>query len=314
MVRDVLKAAGVPSTVQNWGSLLDSRIEPAIREGKLSVKALIDLLAQSEEHGQQHIFLYKADAGAMATLLDVNRAGSWARKHGLALGTTNLHDLPNAPTIASVRFEKRAGLDCLVVKVIEKRIWKKFMGETTSGNLITRTWERVEDRAVNIARLGAEGTLELRVYSQKNTSKYGDDLAQFWALLSGLLPKGAFNEFSLGKAKDKLWSKRKELRNEIRYSDSVLRNENGTVITAASSSEKKSLYDDESAGETVDTFMKGTGYCDNSNVWWIGRDNGRPSKDIHVHLAGEINEFAIPGHCSKKDYDFVLSRILSHGR
>jgi hypothetical protein len=35
---------------------------------------------------------------------------------------------------------------------------------------------------------------------------------------------------------------------------------------------------------------------------------------VHVLLGGDMNEFAVTAACTKADYEFVLDRILRHGR
>lgn len=310
-----LKLHNVPHTIPNWDALLEKRLLPALEENRMTVGDLEALLADAEEHGRQHVFVYQTDKAYAADLLGREKLSKWAKKVGLDLDALDLQDLPDEQLVTSVRLETERGAPQLVIKAVEKRIYYQFIGEKTDGDKLTKTWHREEQRAVNVCRLKANGMFEIRIASRKNTTKYKEDIQAFWELLDGLTGAGFFKQFSLQKAKTNLERQKLQLKSEIRFSDSILRNDNGVVLTAAAGSHQANLFDDPGASDSFQAFIRRNGYCDQSNIWWIKQKEGAPpEKDIHVRLAGEINEFAITASCSKADYNHVLNRILHHAR
>ena len=105
-------------------------------------------------------------------------------------------------------------------------------------------------------------------------------------------------------AKNAIFNKRQELMGEIRYSDSKLRNEYGTSLTAATGRDAANLVDDPGAESGLAGFLEHGGYCDELNIWFLSE-----VKDTHVRFTKEINEFVVTAQCSRADYEHVLARI-----
>jgi hypothetical protein len=170
--------------------------------------------------------------------------------------------------------------------------------------------ERV--RAVYIARLHSDGLLEVRIYSHRSggARAYKEDVNQILASLVGMVDPAKTKVVSLQKLKDALWSRRASLQGYVRYSDSELRNEHGSRLRGATGREEADLFDDPATEASMETFgEKSDAYCESLNVWWKTQKDGRPSKDIHLWLAGDENEFAINQQCSRADYEHVLSEL-----
>ena len=136
-----------------------------------------------------------------------------------------------------------------------------------------------------------------------------------------ILPRRDFKELPILKAKNNLWRNREKLRSILRYSDSSLRNPQGTVLTAATGAEQMSLFDDVGASRSLDEFLKYDAFCDSSNVWWLKGNTPKniaslavPSKDVHMFLSGAPHEFALTAKCSKQDYEYVLDQIRRNNR
>lgn len=305
-----LKAKGLPYSVNTWKDAFERRVIPALKEGKLTRADLIGLLRQVEEYGRQHVFLYRTTPVKSSQLCNPVYIRSELGKLGREdlMDKSVVLDRPNDLTLVDVRIEQVTDGNLLVVKAIEGRLYREFIGEERDGNKITRTYQEIDARAVNVARVHPDGLMELRVQSY-NSSDYDEHVADFWSLLNPIVPQAMFEAESISPAKQYLWKYKKKLESKIRYSDSRLRNKVGTVLSAATGDAQASLYQDNGAVESLDTFLKGDAYCDKSNVFWIKADNGIPSKDIHIMLDGKINEFAVTAACNKTDYEFVLSEI-----
>lgn len=318
VVGHFLRQRGLASSASGWRFLRDNRILPALEQNKITVNDLISLLRDAEEHGRQHVFLYRVDRNHVGALLARNRVQAALRRHGLTrlLETPRILDQPDEPTVSDVRWET-ANIDLsLIVKVIEKRRYRKLISQREEGNRLFVEYEFYDERAVNVARLHHDGILELRIGTHTNSSKYDSDIERFRQIVAPIIPLDGFREWSVQKAKNNLWTKRAESRTSVRWSDSRLRNDNGTVITAATRDMEASLDDDEGAASSVDAFMEhADSRCEASNIYFIkGPPEGTPSKDIHVILAGQLNEFALTANCNERDYNYVFNEIKRHNR
>jgi hypothetical protein len=58
--RRFLKSRDLPFSAGSWKEMLETRLERYLEDGKLTEADIASLLGTIEEHGRQHIFLYKA--------------------------------------------------------------------------------------------------------------------------------------------------------------------------------------------------------------------------------------------------------------
>ena len=267
-------------------------------------------MREVEEYGRQHVFLYKTSKTQSLQLTNA----SYIRGQLAELGREDLMDKPpvldrpDELTLADVRIEPVVGGNRVVVKTIERRSYRRFIDEEQHGNRITRTYEVIEDRAVNVARLHPDGMLEMRIQTHASND-YSEPIESFWSLVNPIIPQRQFQQLSVSPAKQYLWTHRKTLAQKIRYSDARFRNGAGTSLSAATGDAQASLYDDNEAAASLDTFSKGDAYCDKSNVFWLKQDNSPPSREVHTLLEGKINEFVVTATCTRADYEYVLNEL-----
>lgn len=249
VVSGFLKSKGATHSASSWGDMYEKRIQPALEEHKISEADLLGLLRDAEECGRQHVFLYKVGGNKAIELIDRTRVTKLAQQNKLSdlLTSPKILDQPSEPTIVDVRWSSSSTqVDlALIVKIVETRVVQRFLDESSKGNLITRNYEQVHERAVNLARLHRNGLLEIRLGSHSNSSNYRHDLKRIWQRLSFLINESEFIPISLSTAKNKLWHDRAALTDLIRYSDSTLKNDHGNVIKAASGSDISNLFLDE---------------------------------------------------------------------
>jgi hypothetical protein len=201
-----------------------------------------------------------------------------------------------------------------VVKEIEPRTRRKFLRDEIKDGHFHRIYTNEQQRAVNVAKLHRDGLLELRIASHANSSKYDGDLIRFWRQITDFFPYREFKPQSLTTAKDELWEARGELRELVRYTDATVCNVAGNLLRAVTGSERNDLSGDDAIGQSLDLLMDQDkdAYCADANLWF--RKSAHLSTDVHVILNGEVNEFALPAHCSEEDYKYVLSQIRFFNR
>ena len=162
--------------------------------GKITRNDLISLLRDVEEYGRQHVFLYKTSKTNGLQLTNTNSSASNKRFRSGALSDhPPVLDRPNDLTLADVRVEPVQGGNRIVVKAVEMRLYRKFISEERHGNRITRIYEEIEDRAVNMVRLLPSGMLEMRIQTLECRAYYSNQIAQFWSLINPILPQLNFS-------------------------------------------------------------------------------------------------------------------------
>lgn len=310
VVTEFLKAKKLTHSASSWDDMKNKRLLPAIASHLVSEQELIELLRSAEECGRQHVFLFHCSKDTAATLMERSRVTNALTRQNLQdlLTQARVLDQPSEPTIADVRWVV-AGIDTeLIVKIIETRVSQRFVGETRLGNQISRNYEEILERSVNVVRLHRNGLLEIRLGSHSNSTRYASDLMLMWRRIDFLLSESDFTPISLLRAKNKLWTDRATLSRIIRFSDHTLVNDNGNTIRAATGTDNCDLLSDDGVVESLEVFLDHDAYCDSSNIWFKTALPG-PSKEIHVLLSGELNEFAVPAHCSPTDYQYVLDQL-----
>ncbi|MGB6104596.1 MAG: hypothetical protein WBF88_12215 [Pusillimonas sp.] len=310
-IQEFLKTKGLPFS-GTWDELRDKRLIPAVEARTCTVAELIDLLRSAEEHGKQHVFLYKCEPQDAVVTMERGRIrAELARRNQVnVLEQPAILERPLTPTIVDTRW-KTGTIDlAMVIKEVETRESQHPLREERSadGMILTKTYELRRERAVNLVRLHHDGFLEMRISARSTGStKYRQDVGMFWARLRGLLNQANFRPVALAEVKARTLSDRDNLGDRIRFSNSNLRNEDGTTMTVSSRGIDADLYGDSGAANGIKAFLDEDGYCEGSNFFF--RKNNDLSKDIHVVLTGEPNEFAITADCSEGDYEYVLNQI-----
>jgi hypothetical protein len=315
VVSEFLKSKGLRHSAGSWDEMRDKRISPAIGRQKLRVSDLIELLAEAEEYGRNHTFLYQGKQTDVQRLVSRSHFMTISKRLGYtaALDGAILVDLPDKPTLTEIREDTSNERPCWVFKIIETREEREFVEEKAVGDRIRREYKVNRVRAVNVARLHKSGFLEIRIQSHTNSTLYAADLNGIRTLLRDYLPPDLFKPVSLSKAKKALWDSRTAKDRKIRFSDSIMRNDYGTTIAASTGTEQADLFKDSGASGSIDHFLDHGAYCDSENVWWLPHDPVT-DREIHMLLSGESHEFAITAACTRTEYEYVLNELRNLNR
>jgi hypothetical protein len=308
VVSDFLKSKNLASTASGWKELEEKRIIPAIESGKLSLDELMKLLSSSEEHGRQHVFLFKTSPNKAEMLFNEANIRESLKKNGAetVIEKPIFFNEPEEMKISEARIDD----EYILIKYIETKISMKPVGTETEGNILKKVYEIHKERGVNILKLHRDGLLEIRIGSHRSSGGYANALKSFKKNAEGFFPMEYFTYLSVSKLKSNLWDKRDELEGKIRFTNWTLKNDYGNSLQASSSSIKDDLRTDEGLQSSLETFIESDAYCDSTNLYFLeGEGASLPSTEIHILLTGESNEFAITKHCDQKDYEYVLSEI-----
>jgi hypothetical protein len=319
-IQSFLAERELPRSASAWEELFSERILPALKSGKITESDLIGLLRESEEYGTQHVFLYKTER--FAQIQDRRRVRKILKARGIedVLERPQFVNMPDEPTIVDVRsLDSRDG-STLVMKVVQTRELERVEPDPDQEDRLRII--RTPMRAVHVLRLNPSGLLEMAVESHSGPRaagarglrryRYNEDVDELWTICGDVFPRDDFELVPLTRVKANLWKKRRELSEEVRFSDVAGRNEAGSILRMATGDLEDDLSSDTSASRSVDVFAR-RAIFDRSNIYFRKRDP-LPSREIHVLVGGMINEFAVPASCSKDDYDYILGRLLYHNR
>lgn len=310
VVGEFLKTKELAHSAGSWQDLEEKRILPALRSRKITLKDLNQLLAEGEEFGRSHVFLYQATKSDVERCMDPKQIAKTCERLKIedALREVIIEELPDKPRITQIRPETVGSRCAWVFKIVEKREERNLIEESTEGDTVTKKYRIRFVRAVNVAKLHESGMLEIKIQSRQNSNQYDTNISQAWTQLRDFLPTNKFAELSLRRAKARLLDDRISLKSKIRFTDSTLKDTNGNTIIASTGAETEDLFEGSSVGQSLDQFQKHGAYCDSSNIWFRERD-GTIAREIHVLLSGRGNEFAINGSCSRTEYEYVLNEL-----
>lgn len=308
VIKDFLKSKNV-SYSGTWSDLLNKRIIPAAKERAFKVGELYDLLAAAEECGRQHIFLYKLPENITVNfsrekLEPIVRRSEFSN----LIDQPTVVDTPTELTICDIRWDGST----FVMKGVDQRISYKSIGNTVTDSKLIKEYSIEKSRAVYVAKVNQNGLCEVRVSSNSNSSDYEDEIRMFLRKASSLFSPNNILDYPLNlqHAKSRMWDDRLNLSESIRFSDATLRNGQST-LRAASGSRDADLLTDSKVAKSVEEFSGDDVYCDSNNVFFKPiKDKEIPSKEIHVYMTGEFNEFVISAACNHNDYVYVLERML----
>lgn len=314
--KNFLKEKNLSFSAVTWKDLFEKRVLPAIDVGTLTLTDLHNFLREVEEHGRQHVFLFRCVGDRKTVMLGAKRISDITKEQGLeeiALAPLAVM-LPNRPQLVDIRWDtcSHGGqvYKALVIKQVETRSTFQFVGQVVDPitGFITKRYEPVKSRAINLARMHSDGTLEIRLASHKNSTQYTETLAAFQSAISPWLPLGEFEELSLNVAKAACLNKREELSSLIRHGGHTLRNDSGTTLTARSSSPSDDVLADDAAEKSLDSFLETDGWSESAQIYFK-ISSADEKREVLVLMSSATNEFAIPYNCSNKDYEYVFGQI-----
>ncbi len=316
VAKDFLKEKNLPHTAGTWDELFDKRVLPPLGVGTLTTGHLQDLLREVEEHGRQHVFLFKCKPERALLMLDAARVQRVTNEQQLSdiMRVPLALELPDCPQLVDLRWVNCAYAGkvnrTFVLKQVETRTSFEFSGQIKDPKtgVLMKSYIPVRSRAVNLARLHPDGTLEIRLASHKNSTQYIETLLSFRAAIEPWFMASEFEELSLKKAKQEVWEQRAILTNKIRHGGHTMKNDTGTTLSARKSSPNDDVLQDEAAEASLESFLAEDGYCESSYIYFkVG--SGEEKREILVLLSGTSNEFGVPLTCNRDDYEYVFEQI-----
>jgi hypothetical protein len=116
-----LKSRNLPFSAGSWKQMVETRLQRNLDDGKLSEADIASFLGTVEEHGRQHVFLYKsAHVDHLFSMASLRRL--LAKSSQLpSLNEPRVAELPELPVISEIREDRRGKERAIVAKVVETR-------------------------------------------------------------------------------------------------------------------------------------------------------------------------------------------------
>lgn len=317
-----LRSKGLEHSSGNWKDMVDARLRPAYEEGKLSLEDLRQFLGEVEEHGRQHVFLYRLKGDQeVAGLFDEQRLNQIIQSSRIVsnLGLASLVNMPDKPTITEVRYDDRGDARCLVVKMVETRQSLSNRQEKESRGKLVVSFDRRPYRAVNLLRICSNGFAEVRIFSHRDVMAYEHAAENMWAACRPLIGNLRFDPDRLDALRDGLWRKerRRAVGRQFALRNTDHKNAAGNRLRASASAVGATMFDDSALAASVDQFhaAKDQVQCERAAV--VLRASGSEEKlvrDLNLIFHGAPNEFTIAAKVTRNEYEFVLDAILANNK
>lgn len=316
--QEVLRRANRHFTAPNWETFFEKRLKPAIAEKAISVDDVAALLRDSEEHGRQHVFLYRMPPATVAVLLNQPTLEKALQKEGLLQTLTNPRILeePDQPTFVETRLEFSPTKTpiALVVKRVSIKEALHFREERRTNMRLIYEYDIEKARAVDLVKVRHDGLCEVRIQAHKG-AKYAKEASALLLALGPILAPQHLQRVPLSKAKDVMVEKRADFAGRVKFSRSVLRNSQGTTLAASVGMETDNLFEDKAADKSWQAFLGPKTHCDANNAFLnAGKDEDGKDIWVHVLIEGEPNEFILTAQCTMREYEHALAELRFFGR
>jgi hypothetical protein len=285
-----------------------ARIRTGTKTGNLNVEALVSLLEEIEEHGNQYVFIYDIDLEKAGKSLDpasVSEALTANERRSILNTVRIIEDPPENATLISVRTTSNP----IKVKWIEKRLLRRHIGETIRGYQLTIQYHLEPARAIDSAVMSREKKRAYLCVQRVETGirEYKVHLKDMVDRLKRFLDPESLIPYDLGKLMKDLANKSVP---EARLRRHQARDQNGRLFDATSANETDDLYSGGGIYDAARQHYSGSLTDLHVNVYW--KPNGAELKrEIHTIFPYRnfANAVVFTQRCSKIERDYVVSRI-----
>jgi hypothetical protein len=315
-VVELLKQHQLPHS-GTWKQVRD-HLESATENGQITMSDLVAFMERIEEHGDQYAFFYDVDPAKASRLRNSTQLTAALTELGRAgvLNNTSVIASPTStPVLVSVRpTVGNNGISKIKLKWVQKRTFRRQIGETTSGNIVTVKYQIYDVRAVDIAEFDFEAN-RAHLFIQKVGSSIREQKNPLEAMLNRLKPTflqdDALGPLDLGPVLKKL---NDENFTEARRRRCQARDAAGNIIDVTSATEENDIFDPGLYKSGRDNYS-GSLTSLHANAYW----RAVPEKlDREIHLIFPYRNFSnaavLTQRCLPSERGYVLSRVEAIAR
>ena len=195
-VQDFLQSKEVPHS-GTWTTVRD-KIERGLRAGKITKEELVSLLEDIEEHGDQYIYLFELAADNIARI-KTRTAFEALLTPQEREKTLDRVTVVESPQESPILVSSCHSAEKVKLKWVQKRSFRRPLGETVKGDIATVRYQIVSDRAVDIAILDLNpGMATLCIQKiEPGIRDYGKQLKSLFERLARFVDPEAFTPLDL---------------------------------------------------------------------------------------------------------------------
>lgn len=322
---EILKKHKIRYSGHNKSDLLKS-IKLNLMHNTSSIDTIINYIDEIEEHGNQHVYLYKCNNNYLKQLA----SEEYVKKILTENGVINLYNnskvvfLPEKPVLSSVKHDKnQLKFKWVVKKESNKLVYcgttegefdkqvKSYLsnhledGINSDDELEIKISRKLIHRSITIFSIDLiSGYAELKIHKLHSGSNYSEIQQEYLNKLEKFIDVDHFEGSNItsvfgGLSGNKDILTRKE-------TDKVIR---GGTMNLTSSNRKSGIRNDKVLNRAKDA-VKDEVYPNYGSYYFEA--NGTIKKSLHVTLYQEDNRIGIHRICDKPEVDYVLSRIRDY--
>lgn len=295
--------------------LIEENLRKAVEAGAISLDKVYNLIRESEENGNQHVFYYRR-SGQPGTLDDVATrlwGAQWQKKMDLPRADLVENDFIFAdlhPWNATLKPHD------WVLKIYGHEYVDRYTDviKPIGENRFTHEFVREARRIVIVVRWNNPGILEVRIPQTESKKRVKQWLQKAWLMIAPACPPTEYAPWKLTKARGRMIAEQKSNEKVYRLNHTRVEDEDHNIGTFECHDPQGHLFAQQRMVESVKKLIDG-GECTNLRVLWLTGNNPNPSRELHTLIGhNESNEIVIGGYCQSRDVDYVTDQLRHFSR
>ena len=295
--------------------LIETNLRKAVEAGAIPLDRVYNLIRESEENGNQHIFYYRR-TGQPGTLDDVGTrlwGAQWQKKMALPRADLVENDFIFADLHPWNTILKPHDW---VLKIYGHEHVDKYTDiiKSLGANRFTREFVREARRIVIVVRWNNAGILEVRIPQTESKKRLKQWLKKAWEMITPACSQTEVTPWNLKKARGRMIDEQKSNEKIYRLSHTRVEDMDHNIGTFECHDPQGHLFAQQRMVDSVQELIEG-GECVNLRVTWMTGNNPNPSRELNTLIGhNESNEIVIGGYCQSKDVDYVTDQLRHFSR
>jgi len=291
--------------------LIEKNLKTAVEAGAIPLDKVYNLIRESEENGNQHIFYYRR-TGQPGTIDEVATrlwGANWQKKMDLPLAELVENDFIFADLHPWNEALKPFDF---VLKIYGHEFIDKYTDviKEIGENRFSHEFYREARRMVIVVRWNNPGILEVRIPLTESKKRRMQYLEKTRLMIAPAFPPSEYSPWKLAKARGRMIEEQKKYEKVYRLNHTRVEDEVHNIGTFECHDPQANLFAQQRMVDSVETLIDG-GECTNLRVLWLMGKNPNPSRELHTLIGHnkETNETVIGGYCQSKDVDYVTDQL-----
>jgi hypothetical protein len=292
--------------------IVREKIVQGLKARKIAQNELIGLLEDIEEHGDQYVYLYDFDLAEAPRIKDrpsFERLLTDTERQRTLDKVAVIENPSAAPTLVSAYYNAEQ----LKLKWVQRRSFRKPLGETTEGNVVMVRYQIVDTRAVDLPILDFARHKAIFCIQkiEPGVRDYKKQLSELFTRLGRFVDPPALKPLDLALLMKRMDDKKF---GEIRRRRYRALDGEGGLMDVTSPTESEDIY---TGGlyETARDNYKGAVASLYVNSYWMPVER-KLEREIHTIFPYRqaVNAVVFTQRCTRSERDYVLSRIEAIAR